>query len=610
MLNLNFKTPAEFDAGIERLSDILGFCRGDGITVTAEKGERIGVTLDGASAVIYYREKCQFFRELGILCENAAGGSFDINEDTFFNELSAMIDVSQNAVYKLDTVKGIIDRLALMGYGMMMLYTEDQMSLENYKYFGYMRARYTKDELREIDDYAYTYGIEVIPCIECYGHMGHYLFWSEAALMRDTTTVLMAREEATFKFVEEMIKTASECFRSRRIHIGMDEANDMGRGKFLDKYGYVPAIDIFNEYMGRLCSITDKYGLKPMMWVDMYFRSSDKLGRYYSKDCVISDETKSKIPKNMELVMWHYGEAPGCDEYMLKKCVELDRNIIYAGATWSWSGHFPHHDKMMESCTESIAACRKVGVRDVMQTVWNSECPVVTNLLGFSYMAELVYRGELSQSEFRARFEACTGADFDGFYELRKFYDTCEGNENYSDYEESFRGKPLFWQDVLEGLYDVQLYEKPMSEHYVRCAEKMRAFNGDAYSDVYPFAELVFKYLAAKCEVGEKIAPAYKAGARKELERLLNEVLPQLKEQTEALHREHKKIWHKYNKSMGWSVFDLRYGGLRARIDTAIETLTDYLDGKLDVIEQLEEPRLKKNMYVFTPMNQIVGPNI
>lgn len=518
-----------------------------------------------------------------------------------------MIDASQNAVYKLDTVKEIIDHLALMGYGMMMLYTEDQMSLENYKYFGYMRARYTKDEPRAIDDYAYAYGIEVIPCIECYGHMGHYLFWREAAPMRDTMSVLLAREEATFAFVEEMIKTASECFRSKRIHIGMDEANDMGRGNFLDKYGHVPAIDIFNEYMERLCSITDKYGLKPMMWVDMYFRSSDKLGRYYSKDCVFSEETKSKIPKNMELVMWHYGEAPDCDEYMLEKCVDLNRNVIYAGATWSWSGHFPHHDKMMESCSESIAACRKVGVRDVMQTVWNSECPIMTNLFGYSYMAELVYNAEYSEEKFRARFKTCTGADFDGFYELRKFYDTCNGDENYSDYEEGFRGKPLFWQDVLEGLYDVQLYEKPMSAHYAKCAENMKSFTDGAYSDVFPFAKLAFEYLSAKCEVGEKIAPAYKAGDRKELERLLTEVLPRLKECTEELHTAHKIIWHKYNKSMGWSVLDLRYGGLRARCETAIETLSDYLDGKLEAIEQLDEPRLKKPMYVFTPMNQIVG---
>ncbi len=609
-MKLKFSVPAEFDIGIDRLSGILGFCKGEGTTVTAEKGERIGVSLKDGEAVIYYREKHHFFRELGVLCENIGKGEFDITEDSFFRELSAMIDISQNAVYKLDTVKEMIDRLALMGYGMMMLYTEDQISLENYKYFGYMRGRYTKEEFRAVDDYAFGYGIEVIPCIECYGHMGHYLFWSEAAAMRDTSSVLLAREETSFAFVEELIRTASECFRSKRIHIGMDEAGDMGRGRFLDKHGYVPPIEIFNEYMERLCAITDKYGLQPMMWVDMYFRASDEKGRYYSKDCVISDETKAKIPKNMELVMWHYGEAPGCDEYMLEKCIALDRNVIYAGGTWSWSGHFPQHEKMMESCRESVAACRKTGVRDVMQTVWNSECPVVTNLLGFSYMAELVYKGEFTEAELRSRFETCTGADFDGFYELRRFYDTFNGDENYSDYEESFRGKPLFWQDVLEGLYDVQLYEKPMSGHYSRCADKMRGFTGGDYSDIYPFATLVFDYLSAKCEVGEKIAPAYKNGDRHELERIAREVLPRLLALTEELHKAHRKIWHKYNKSMGWSVLDLRYGGLRARCETAIETLTDYLNGALDAVEQLEEPRLKKQMYVFTPMNQIIGPNI
>ncbi len=69
--------------------------------------------------------------------------------------------------------------------------------------------------------------------------------------------VLLAREEQTFEFLDELISTASSAFRSNRIHIGMDEAWDMGRGAFLTKHGYVAPIDIFTEFMERLTKITD-----------------------------------------------------------------------------------------------------------------------------------------------------------------------------------------------------------------------------------------------------------------------------------------------------------------------------------------------------------------
>ena len=274
-MKLNFNVDKSFDLGIDRLAGTLGFERGEGISVSAVKGDRIGVSLKDGKAVIYYRDKVQFFRGLGVLIENAKkSAELDITEDGFFETLSAMIDSSRCGVPTVKTVKGIIDYLAVMGYNMVMLYTEDVVKLESRPYFGYMRGRYTVDDLREIDDYAYSFGIEVIPCIECYGHMERYLIWAEAANIKDTSSVLLAREESTFEFLDQLIKTVSSCFRSKRIHIGMDESEDMGRGKFMTKHGYVPPFEIFNEYMTRLVEITNKYHLSPMMWSDMYFKTT------------------------------------------------------------------------------------------------------------------------------------------------------------------------------------------------------------------------------------------------------------------------------------------------------------------------------------------------
>ena len=79
------------------------------------------------------------------------------------NHLGVMIDVSRNSVMTVDALKRFIPLLKKMGYNTLMLYTEDTFEIEDEPYFGYMRGRYTKEELSEIDVFAASLGIEVIP---------------------------------------------------------------------------------------------------------------------------------------------------------------------------------------------------------------------------------------------------------------------------------------------------------------------------------------------------------------------------------------------------------------------------------------------------------------
>lgn len=608
----SFETDADLQVGIERLRPVLGFEFGDGITVTAEKGDRLGVTLKDGKATVYYTKKHLFFRELGILCEHAAEQEFEIFEDTFFDQLSVMIDASRCAVQTVSSIKSALDYLALMGYGMAMMYTEDTVELPNRPYFGYMRGRYTADELRAMDDYAYEYGIEMIPCIECYGHMGKYLNWSEAAAIKDTAEVLLAREEKTFAFLDELIGTVSSCYRSKRIHIGMDEAWDMGRGKFLDKHGYVPPIEIFTEYMERLIGITDKYGLTPMMWSDMYFRASSKKNAYYEEGIEIKPEIAAQIPKNIELVFWHYGEGSDCNDYMLKKHVELGRKTLFAGGLWSWIGHFPEHNYAMSATRLALEACRKNGVREVMMTVWlndNAECDLFANLFGLSFFAELCFDEKVSSDKLRARFEATTGANYDAFYAMSLYHNRFENGEEYPKYHDRFAGKPLFWQDIMEGMYEPNLFKNPMSDHYAACAERMKQYKNDRWQYLYDLAVCCFDYLAIKTYIAENLQLAYKNGDREMLNKIANTLLPQLKEKTAAVHEAHKAAWFHTNKIVGWSNMDIRYGGVVARCDTAIMLINRYLDGKDETIEELEVTRLPRAYHGFTRYTRNASPN-
>ena len=53
---------------------------------------------------------------------------------------------------------------------------------------------------------------------------------------RDTDDVLLTgeKEPKTYEFIRQCIRAACAPFRSRRVHIGMDEAYWMGRGLYLN----------------------------------------------------------------------------------------------------------------------------------------------------------------------------------------------------------------------------------------------------------------------------------------------------------------------------------------------------------------------------------------
>ena len=77
--------------------------------------------------------------------------------------LGVMLDVSRNAVMNMDNLKEFLKVLKKMGYNCMFLYAEDTYEVDGEPYFGYMRGKYSKAELKEMDEYASSLGIEIIP---------------------------------------------------------------------------------------------------------------------------------------------------------------------------------------------------------------------------------------------------------------------------------------------------------------------------------------------------------------------------------------------------------------------------------------------------------------
>jgi hexosaminidase len=258
-------------------------------------------------AHVHYDGVAQACRGVGLLLGLDSADARTIREQPGFETMGLMLDCSRNAVMTVEYVKTWLRRMALSGYNMVMLYTEDTYELPGEPLFGYLRGAYTLDEIRAIDEHAAALGIELIPCIQTLGHLEQILKWRRAyGGVRDTSNVLLVGEPKTYALIEKMVDFWSSAVRSRRIHIGMDETHDLGRGRYMDLFGYRRGFDIFNEHLGKVVEICQSRGLSPMIWSDMYFRMGSKRGDYYDMDSQVPSEVAAAIPQEAQLVYWDY----------------------------------------------------------------------------------------------------------------------------------------------------------------------------------------------------------------------------------------------------------------------------------------------------------------
>ncbi|MGI6126221.1 MAG: family 20 glycosylhydrolase [Planifilum sp.] len=588
------------EVGLRELETDLSFVRDEeGFPVEVERvsENRLQVQLKEKKGRIRYREPIHFYRGLGILIDALREGkAATVTEEPRFAMNGAMFDCSRNAVFRPEILRRVIRMMALMGLNVLMLYTEDTYTVEGEPYFGYMRGRYTPEELKELDEYASHFGIEMIPCIQTLAHLAAFLKWEPAGSYRDTEDVLLAASEDTYRLIERMIRSVSETFRSRRIHIGMDEAFGLGRGKYLDRYGYRPPFEIMMDHLGKVLEITSRYGLKPMMWSDMFFRMASPGHEYYNLDAEIPEEVIRRMPRGVQLVYWdYYHDDPAFYEQFIDKHRSLRSDPVFAGGVWTWSGPAIHYEKTFATTNAALAACKRKGIREVFATFWGddgAETNMLAGLLGLQLFAEHGYAEEPDPETLKRRFALCTGGNADAFYNMGKF-DTFPGADKTALIPDN-PSKFLLWQDVLIGLFDKQMEGKGAAEHFERLHRILKEDRDrhGRWQELFEVPVRLSEVLHLKCEIGLRIKEHYDRGERGQLETIARQELPKLYQAIDGLRKAHRKQWLSTYKPFGWEVLDIRYGGLLARVETAMERLRAFCDGEISRIEELEEERL------------------
>lgn len=598
-------------AGFEEIKADLGLKNSaDGLKVVVKKGNCIKVTCKDNSAQIEYGEPVQFFRALSLLVLNLNKGSkcFEIQEEPAFKKNGVMFDCSRNAVLTVDTLKFFFRKMALMGLSLGMMYTEDTYQVPEYPYFGYMRGRYTFDEIKEADNYAAMFGIELVPCIQTLAHLNRATHWPKMWYLKDTEEVLMVGEDATYEFIEKILKAATSPYRTKRVHIGMDEAMDLGLGNYLRKNGYHPSSEIIKYHLKRVHEILNKLGLKAMMWSDMYFRVASPSHSYYDLQHPVTQDIVDSAPEDIDLVYWdYYNSNEETLSGMLAQHKRFKANTVFAGGIWTWAGPAADYRVTLTTTIPALKMCREYGVKEVFATAWGdngAETNFLATLYGLQLYAELDYTGKYKPEEIAARFKVTTGADANSFTDLTAFnlapdMPPLGGCSN-------FLAKYMLYQDPLMPLCEADVKKYDLVAHYGSLEEKYTKYAAESKGNLkllFDFYTSLAKTLRIKCSWHKKSTECVRAkdyGQAKKVAADVTEVINTVRELKSVWY----KLWNSTNKPYGFEVIDIRLGGLLSRLETAQMRLNQFANKEIDDIPELSTEKL---LYASDENGNMIG---
>ncbi len=522
----------------------------------------------------------------------SALGKIECDETTPFKTLGIMLDVSRNMVMRVDRLKMWLRRLALSGYNMVMLYTEDVYKLPDEPFFGYMRGAYTIDEIRELDLYASRLGIELVGCIQTLGHLEQILKWGGAYdKVRDTASVLRVDEPETYKLIEKMLDFWSKALKSRRIHIGMDETHDLGRGRFLDIHGYESGFELFNRHLAKVNALCEKTGFSPMIWSDMYFRLSNPDQEYYDLEHEIPESVWKRIPRNVQLVYWDY-----CHDNvtMYEKMIQRHRDIgfepVMGSGIWTWTRLWYDHKKTMQTAIPCIQACRRQKISEIFFTMWGDDgayCNYDSSLAGIVFCADLAFGvpADDPDKETSRRFAAICRSSYEAHV-------TASSIQAFDEY--AMNPAMMIWDDPLLGiLFDDCKRRNPefdlqLSVRYHEMLHKLLPHLDDRSAGDFEHIVNALDLLLLKLELRGTLETAYDRDDRIALRQLAVSHIPAVIAAVWEFDASFRRQWLKCAKPFGLEVIQARNAALAARLEETAVRIREYLDGTVSAIDELD----------------------
>lgn len=546
-------------------------------------GDTFSVIKENRSIAVAVFRKSQLFYALSLIIANIQKESFRFIKNTPFRSLNFMCDCSRAAVLNIPTIKKLVVYLAKLGFTGLELYTEDTYEITDEPYFGHLRGRFTHAELKELDSYTKKYGIELIPCIQTLAHLDNIFLWPRYENIHDLWDCLLIGNEESYELIEKMFKSAAECFSSRTINIGYDEAYHAGRGKYLDQHGPSDQTELLFEHLIKVAAIAAKYGFNCVVYSDMFFNH---------KSCL----QRADLPRNLTFNYWnYYSTNKRVYDRNFDRHLDLLPSVNFTAGAWKWLGPAPFNKYGMLRLRPGIVSAAEHQVQTLTLSAWGdngNECPLFSIIPQMVYFSLLSYIQKPSKEDLQQLSATVFGADFNDLLKL----DIANGHRNQNGRVLTNPAKYLLYNDPLCGIMDYHT-DASYCQYYKKCVGvlKNRVRRNKEWSYLFDLQIALCDYLSVKANMGNELYHLYQSHDLEGLRVYGQVIVPKAIKKLNTLIRVARTAWYTENKTFGFDVIEHRLGGQMQRLYEIQYRIESYLSGDMEKVEEWEQQKLPCN---------------
>jgi len=294
-------------------------------------------------------------------------------------ERGYLLDVSRDRVPTMASLEQLVDRLALLRVNQLQLYTEHTFAFAGHAAVWRDASPLTPDEVRSVAAWCDERGIELVPNLNCFGHMERWLRHPEYRHLAELpegrpdgrpSSCLAPGVEAS-AFVRGRWDEFLACFTSRRVNINCDETMELGQGRSraLCEGGRRGAV-----WAGFVGGIIDDLhrragGYEVQLWADMMARHPE-IPSLLQRDGVTALVWTYERPRPADSVP--AGAAPYMAGFApaVEPLAAGGRPFLTCPGTSTWNSLVGRWRNARENVLDAARAARTFGARGMLLTDW------------------------------------------------------------------------------------------------------------------------------------------------------------------------------------------------------------------------------------------------
>ena len=264
-----------------------------------------------------------------------------------------MIDISRGPIPTMDYLKRQIQTMAEFKLNALTLYTEHTFVSKAFDYAP--SDGISAEQIRELQDFAKDYYVEVIGNQQCFAHFEKILNNPKYEYLADTKFNLNPGIPETYDFLRTLLKEETDAYASPLFNINCDETETLGTGNAAEYVNKIGAAEAYIQHIIKVHDIVKSYGKKTMMWADIVLKEK---------------EIQKKLPKDITMLVWCY---EGLDSFdgMIVPIKDAGYDFWVVPGVSMWSTIFPSMREYEINISNFARDGHRFGALGLLNTAWN-----------------------------------------------------------------------------------------------------------------------------------------------------------------------------------------------------------------------------------------------